>query len=376
MENTFDLSFERERIIPSLRKQYELPVVNSYNEWDPLEEVIVGVVEGSTVPSWHISLDCVVPEKQKHFYKQFGGKPFPQDKVKAARKDLDEFVHILEAEGVIVNRPVAVNFSIPFSTMEWSCPGGFYAAMPRDLLLVIGNEIIETPMAWRSRYFEVFAFRNVLKDYFKKGARWTAAPKPQLNDKLYNYDYREPSDGEEMKYVITEFEPSFDAADFIRCGRDIFAQKSHVTNDFGIDWLRRHLGNEFNVHVIEVNDKHPMHIDASFFPLAPGKLLINPERIIKIPDMFRSWDVLYAPKPCIPKNHTLYMTSPWINMNVFMLDHKRVMIEKNDIPMFKALKDFGFEPIPCPFLNFNTFGGSFHCATLDIRRRGGLESYF
>ena len=70
------------------------------------------------------------------------------------------------------------------------------------------------------------------------------------------------------------------------------------------------------------------------------------------------------------------MTSPWINMNVFMLDHKRVMVEKNDIPMFKALKDFGFEPIPCPFLNFNTFGGSFHCATLDIRRRGGLESYF
>jgi glycine amidinotransferase len=44
--------------------------------------------------------------------------------------------------------------------------------------------------------------------------------------------------------------------------------------------------------------------------------------------------------------------------------------------MIRALKDFGFQPILCNFRNFNTFGGSFHCATLDIRRRGELQSYF
>jgi len=33
----------------------ELPVVNSYNEWDTLEEVVVGVIDGATVPSWHIA---------------------------------------------------------------------------------------------------------------------------------------------------------------------------------------------------------------------------------------------------------------------------------------------------------------------------------
>jgi glycine amidinotransferase len=36
-------------------------------------------------------------------------------------------------------------------------------------------------------------------------------------------------------YAITEFEPVFDTADFIRFGRDTVVQKSHVTNDFGID---------------------------------------------------------------------------------------------------------------------------------------------
>ena len=30
------------------------------------------------------------------------------------------------------------------------------------------------------------------------------------------------------RYVTTEFEPCFDAADFIRAGRDIFAQRSQV----------------------------------------------------------------------------------------------------------------------------------------------------
>jgi glycine amidinotransferase len=353
-----------------------IPMVNSYNEWDPLEEVIVGVIEGASIPSWHVSLRATMPGNQWEFYQTYGGKPFPKEQVEAARKDLDGFVHILESEGVIVRRPDIIDHNVPYATPGWESPGGLYAAMPRDVILVIGNEIIEAPMAWRSRYFENIPYRRLIKEYFKKGARWTAAPKPQLCEESYNYDYEGPGDGKEMTYVISEFEPTFDAADFIKCGRDIFVQKSHVTNDFGIDWLRRHLGDKYRVHILEVNDKHPMHIDASFMPLSPGKLLVNPERIVKIPGMFKSWDILYAPGPCIPASHTLYMTSNWINMNVLMLDHKRVIVEKNEESMIKALKDFGLTPIRCSFVNFNTFGGSFHCATLDIRRRGGLQSYF
>ena len=32
----------------------------------------------------------------------------------------------------------------------------------------------------------------------------------------------------EGRFVTTEFEPCFDAADFMRAGRDIFAQRSQV----------------------------------------------------------------------------------------------------------------------------------------------------
>ena len=65
-------------------------------------------------------------------------------------------------------------------------PPGMYAAMPRDILVVIGNEIIEAPMAWRSRFFEYRAYRPLIKDYFRRGAKWTTAPKPTMSDELYD----------------------------------------------------------------------------------------------------------------------------------------------------------------------------------------------
>lgn len=63
---------------------------------------------------------------------------------------------------------------------------GMYAAMPRDILLVVGNEIIEAPMAWRARFFEYRAYRRIIKDYFSRGAKWTTAPKPTMADELYD----------------------------------------------------------------------------------------------------------------------------------------------------------------------------------------------
>lgn len=72
-----------------------------------------------------------------------------------------------------------------FKTPDFqSC--GLYAAMPRDILLVVGDEIIEAPMAWRSRFFEYRAYRSLLKEYFKGGAKWTTAPKPLMCDALYD----------------------------------------------------------------------------------------------------------------------------------------------------------------------------------------------
>lgn len=59
------------------------------------------------------------------------------------------------------------------------------ARQPSRRLLKIGNEIIEAPMAWRSRFFEYRPFRSLIKHYFQQGGGWTAAPKPEMSDALY-----------------------------------------------------------------------------------------------------------------------------------------------------------------------------------------------
>jgi glycine amidinotransferase len=373
------LSDIRETPLETHPKATAQPAVSSHNEWDLLEEVVVGILDGATVPSWEPTIPVTMPRDHWSLFKSQGGRPFPPELVAAAKKDLEELVHILEGEGAKVRRPDPIDFSKPYSSPDWSSPGGLYAAMPRDLMIVIGNQILETPLAWRSRFFEIHAFRSLLKEYFHRGARWTAAPRPQLSDALYRHERaaaEEEREFEVFESVLTEFEPTFDAADFARMGRDLFAQRSHVTNDFGIEWLRRHLGPDYRIHILDVDDTHPMHIDATFVPMAPGKVLVNPERIKTLPPMFDGWDVIPAPPPEVPAGTKLYFSSPWVAMNLLSLDEERVLVEKNEQGLARLLSEHGFKPILCPFTNFYAFGGSFHCATLDVRRRGELQSYF
>ena len=64
-----------------------------------------------------------------------------------------------------------------------------------------------------------------------------------------------------------------------------------------------------------------------------------------------------------------------ISINTLMLDEERIIVEKRQAPLIKKLKDWGFKPIPCDFEDHYPFIGGFHCATLDVRRQGKLESY-
>jgi glycine amidinotransferase len=121
-----------------------------------------------------------------------------------------------------------------------------------------------------------------------------------------------------------------------------------------------------------------MHIDATFYPLSPGKLLINPERVKNPPEMFKKsgWDILICPEPLMPDSHPMYTCSKWLNMNLLMLDEKRAIVPKGEDTIMRALKDWGIKPIGCNFWNFESIAGGVHCASVDVRRRGELKSYF
>ena len=355
--------------------------VNSHNEWDLLEEVIVGRLEGATIPSNHIAVNFNVPKWQRPLLALASGRRYPKLMTEPAQRQLDEFIRILEGEGVKVRRPDRVDFKRRFKTPHWSARG-FTTACPRDGVLIMGNEIIEAPMPWRTRHFEMQAYRTLFKEYFHAGARWTAAPRPVLPDELYDPDMPMPKKGDPPRFVVNEFEPVFDAADFVRCGRDLFATRSNVTNEAGIEWLRRHLGDEYRIHEVRSTCPDPMHIDSTFMPLGPGRVLVNPDYldVNDLPKVLKSWEVLVAPRPDPIPNASwrskISMCSDWISINFLLLDEKRVVVEESQVSLIKAFEAWGLQTIASPFTEYGPFGGSFHCATLDIRRSGTLESYF
>ena len=61
----------------------------------------------------------------------------------------------------------------------------------------------------RVAYFETHSYRPIVKDYFQSGARWAAAPKPQLTDEPFDAEFRVPENGEPISCILTEFGTGF-----------------------------------------------------------------------------------------------------------------------------------------------------------------------
>lgn len=62
--------------------------VSSFNEWDPLEEVIVGRLEGATIPSNHITVTFNIPRAAQPFFRFAAGWRFPGFMKKSRRRSL------------------------------------------------------------------------------------------------------------------------------------------------------------------------------------------------------------------------------------------------------------------------------------------------
>ena len=341
-------------------------LVSSWNEWDPLKEVIVGTARGAAEVAFEPSLAPYYPQGRP--LGDFGGRPVIPELINQAERQLDAFARLLESFGITVRRPDAVNHFGAVKTPDWTAPCGHATACPRDVLLVIGDEIIEAPMAQRYRYFEFRAYRRLMKEYFAAGARWTTAPKPQMSAELYR------------DRVPTEFEPVFDAACFARCGRDIFWQPDLVSNETGVAWLRRHLGPGFRIHRVRFRGPLPTHIDTTLVPLRPGLVLTNPQRpcVDDSLDVFarNGWRMVDGPPSVRSGRNPARDVSNWISMNVLVLDERTVVVEQAEKPMMELLRSLEFECVPCAFDSVYPFGGGFHCCTADIRREGVLQSYF
>lgn len=343
--------------------------VCSHNDWDPLEEVIVGSIGKSCVPKlddsfWSFQGPEYDPSKHNP-------GPVPASLIEETEEDIDGFVSLLESLDVIVRRPESVDYTQTVSTPDWSTEG-LHGLMPRDSILIVGNTVIETPMSCRARHFEGIAWRHILLSHFGSGMRWLSAPKPRLLDGTYIVPNR-PSGP-----LLNNNEPIFDAANVLRIGRDLFFAVNISGNEKGARWLHDILGSDYKIHLVRVC---PDHIDTTLVPLGPGRILVNSKRINEdnLPSQFKNWDIVYGPAevPNLPYGLGDAWSSNWIGLNVFCIDQNHVVVEASQTELIRILeKQKDLNVIPLPYRHSKTFGGGWHCITQDIRRRGELQSYF
>ncbi|GAB3209567.1 hypothetical protein GCM10027294_24480 [Marinactinospora endophytica] len=236
-----------------------------------MREVIVGDATHSRIPdqrdpsAW---LNCY-PDLGPAELERIETGLFPARVIEESNEDLEELAAALRGLGVTVHRPPAVDHADEYGAPGWRSRGRS-SYCPRDLALVVGTTIIETPSPMRARYNELFGLRDLFQDYLLRGAHWLAAPKPRLRDELYEYDER-------GRPVLGEAEPAFEAANCLRLGRDVFYQVSRSGNRMGFRWLEstlRLLG-EIRLHPL-VGLYEGTHIDSTIALLRPGLVLLNP----------------------------------------------------------------------------------------------------
>ncbi len=375
-------------------------IVNAWNEWDALKHVIVGRPDGSMIPAPEpgavIGPYISVYKKDLKYEDSFDAwGPLPDDMAQKAKEEMDAFVAMLENRGIRVDRPTLINFNQRVQTPDWVQESMIGVMPPRDLMMTIGNEILEATMSQRSRWFEFICYRPLLEQYFKEDPNfhWEAAPKPRLTDDSFikdvfrNFFY--VWNEEELlartkrgEYKNTEKEPLFDAADCMRLGKDIFIQRSFPTNRAGIDWLRRHLaGRGIRVHEVRFNEVIPWHLDTTIFFPRPGLMFQNPDWQPLIPEFhellrINGWEIINCAPPARESGHPMSASSKFLGYNVLSLDPKTICVEAAEKPLMEQLDHCGFNVIPIEFYDVAPFGGGLHCATLEIFREGNCEDYF
>lgn len=109
---------EREAVTRDATPDLECPV-SSHNEWDPLEEILVGRRDGAVFPSRHPIVTCNVSSWAGRLLALAGGLRFPRVLLERAQHEVEQFVGLLQSLNITVRRPDAVDHRRRFGTPHW-----------------------------------------------------------------------------------------------------------------------------------------------------------------------------------------------------------------------------------------------------------------
>ena len=303
--------------------------VSTKNEYDQLKAVIVGRVENFNWPLGDKEFDQAISRSTYH--ETLAYRTPPDHVIQEAMADLNRFCAIMEDRGVEGYRSVIV-----MEKAHWS-----YSA--RDILLTVGNKLIQcpTPFTTRAKELELYPFvEDVECDIIE-------APVP-----------------------IKEQDPMFDAANVLKMDDKLLYSVSHSANEAGAEWLQQQVGTEFEVIKWRVVDHDITHIDSTLLSLSKDTVLVNASRVNEdqLPRFMRDYKKIWV-DDVVPRDfHQFPYASKWIGMNVFSLDPETIVVDEIQTGLIEKLTESGFKIITTPMRQSRTLGGGFHCVTCDLER--------
>jgi len=304
--------------------------ISTKNEYGNLRSVIVGSAKHFSWPTNDIAFNDSISSSD------FAGKltlgPAPSHIVTEAEHDLNILSATLEKEQVKVYRPAV---DVP----NWS-----YSA--RDILLSVGNKIIECPTKYFSRRNEANFYQHIKQQSLQDGCSWITAPAP-----------------------ITENDPMFDAANVLKFDDKILYLISSTGNRAGAEWLQQQVGTDFEVIIWE--DVYAFaHIDSTIASLNKNTVLLNASRVSynSLPLFLRQHRKIWVNDIVARDFYQFPFASKWIGLNILSIDPKTVIVDSIQKKLIERLKDAGFRVIELELRHSRTLGGGFHCVTLDLER--------
>jgi glycine amidinotransferase/scyllo-inosamine-4-phosphate amidinotransferase 1 len=305
-------------------------MIDSRNEWDPLEAIVVG---SASHANWPMTDPVFAAEANSSLWTESPAPSgaVPDFIVDQANRELDTLCETLLRYGAQVNRP---------RPMDFVHAQGMYNYCPRDRLLVAGNTIVDCNMMYPCRNQEIQNYSTIIE---QAGTVLTMTKNSHM---------------------------TLDAANICRLGDTWLFLESASGNRVAYEWL---CGQFPDITIELCNFYSGVHIDSTITPLREGLVMLNASRVNEsnCPRAFRDWERIYITEDQIVAQdfYQYPYASKWIAMNMLVLDPETVIVDAAQTELIAVLKSKGIDSIPLTLSHSRTLGGGFHCVTLDTRRR-------
>lgn len=393
--------------------------VNSWDEFQPLEQVVVGSfydssffedIKNPRIRDVLVKIADETNEDIEYFKQQI--KSHNIDVLQATPRELgyhDNILEYVDIEGRMgltkhngASGIVKPNL-IPAPPLE-----------PRDHMVVLGNKILITDPV------------DNVRGYCKKFKQWFG--EQYVDDSLFEgkVKFTRNKDGGTMQNVIKLFDLpdnlndlsekqqkeiynkhkaiGFCSPNITRIGKKCFVDVLQTKDS--VPFLKSNYP-EFNYEQIELGG----HNDGIFTVVKPGLVFASNFLVEQnYQHIFDKWQIEFFDDPnwdkvvnfgkmkhqnlgkwWVPEqeenddfinfveyflhNLTGQVDETLFDLNILVLDDRYVVVNSHSDYLFEVLKKHNLEPIVCPLRHRFFFDGGWHCLTLDVKRKGGQIDY-